>query len=88
MTVINLSPAVAEEYSIENANDGVVVAEVAENSQAAAVNFQRGDVIIAVNDAKVASSHELEAAVGGARHYYWKITLSRGGQVMTTVIGG
>jgi Do/DeqQ family serine protease len=87
-TVINLNPAVTEEFSVQGVSSGVIVSEIAPDSQAAAVNFQRGDIIIAVNDTKIATSHDLEKAVGGGRHYYWKITLGRGGQVMTTVIGG
>jgi Do/DeqQ family serine protease len=86
-TVVNLSPAVIEELSIEGATSGAVISQIEENSQAAALNFQKGDVIIAVNDTKIATGRDLEKAVGG-RHYFWKITIGRGGQVLTTVIGG
>jgi S1-C subfamily serine protease len=87
-TVVNLNPAVVEEYSVEGVAAGVIVSEVAPDSTAANVNFQRGDVILEVNDAKIATTRDLEKATTGGRHYYWKITLGRGGQVMTTVIGG
>ena len=87
-TIVNLNPAVIEEFSVEGMTTGVIVSEVAPNTQAAAVNFQRGDIIIAINDTKVATTRDLEKATSGGRHYYWKITLGRGGQVMTTVIGG
>ncbi|MFO1116763.1 MAG: DegQ family serine endoprotease [Beijerinckiaceae bacterium] len=88
VTIVNLNPAVIEEFSVEGLSSGVIVADVAPNTQAAAVNFQRGDVIIAVNDTKIGSTRDLEKATSGGRHYYWKITLGRGGQVMTTVVGG
>jgi Do/DeqQ family serine protease len=87
-TVVNLNPAVIEEYSVEGVSSGVIVSEVAPDSAAANVNFQRGDVIIEVNDAKISTTRDLERATAGGRHYYWKITLGRGGQVLTTVIGG
>jgi len=87
-TVVNLNPAVVEEYSVEGVSSGVIVSEVAPDSAAANVNFQRGDVIIEVNDAKISTTRDLERATAGGRHYYWKITLGRGGQVLTTVIGG
>jgi len=51
------------------------------------LNFQKGDVILAVNDRKIATTRDLEQATVG-RAYSWKITLARGGQVVTTVVGG
>lgn len=87
MTALNVSPAVIEELSVEGVSSGVVVSDVEADTPAATVNFQRGDVILAINDAKIGTTRDLERATGG-RHYYWKITLSRGGQVLTTVLGG
>jgi S1-C subfamily serine protease len=63
------------------------VTEIEEGSVAERLNLQKGDVILAINDEKVDSTRELERATGG-RRYYWKITLARGGQVFTTVVGG
>lgn len=87
MTVVNVSPAVIEDLSVEGVSSGVVVSDVEADTPAATVNFQRGDVILAINDAKIATTRDLDRASAG-RHYYWKITLSRGGQVLTTVLGG
>jgi Do/DeqQ family serine protease len=86
-TVVNLSPAVVEELSVQGVAAGVVVTEIDEDSVAARLNLQKGDVILAINDEKIGSTRELEQATGG-RRYYWKITLARGGQVFTTVVGG
>ena len=86
-TVLNVSPAVTEELSLEGITSGVAVSDVEADTPAATVNFQRGDVILAINDAKIATTRDMERATAG-RHYYWKITLSRGGQVLTTVLGG
>ncbi len=87
-TVVNLSPATIEELSVQgNAASGVVVAEIEEGSFAQQFNLQKGDVILAVNDRKIATTRDMEQATGG-RAYYWKITLSRGGQTITTMIGG
>nr|HMN72610.1 PDZ domain-containing protein [Rhodoblastus sp.] len=86
-TVVNLSPATAEEYSVEGASQGVVISQVAPDSQAAQFSFQRGDVILSVNDAKIETTRDLEKTVG-KRHYYWKVTISRGGQMLTSVFGG
>ncbi len=86
-TLVNISPAVIEELSVQGVTNGVVVTDIDEESVAARLNLQKGDVILAINDAKIGSTKELEQATSG-RHYYWKITLARGGQVFTTVVGG
>ena len=86
-TVVNISPAVIEELSVQGASTGVVVTDVEEGSFAQQLNLQKGDVILGVNDKKIATTRELEQTIG-ARSYYWKITLARGGQVLTTVVGG
>ncbi len=86
-TVINLSPAVIEEMSLRGASEGVVISEIEDGSTAAAVNFQKGDLILSVNEAKIKTTRDLERATSG-RHNYWKLTIGRGGEVVTTVIGG
>jgi S1-C subfamily serine protease len=86
-TVLNLSPAVTEEFSIEAFREGVVVSDVPEGSLAARVGVQRGDVILAVNDAKIARTSDLKRATEERRNW-WKLTIGRGGQIFTTVIAG
>jgi Do/DeqQ family serine protease len=83
-TAINLSPAVVEEYSIEGTKDGVVIEDVEDGSQAARINMQKGDLILGVNDAKIATTRDLEKAIAG-KHAYWKLIVVRGGQVLTSV---
>ncbi len=72
---------------MQGAGAGVVVAEIEDGSFAQQLNLQRGDVVLAVNDQKIGSTRDL-AQVAASRAYYWKITLARGGQVFTTVVGG
>jgi Do/DeqQ family serine protease len=86
-TVINLSPAVLEELVLHGVNEGVVISDVEEGSRAAMVNFQKGDVILAINDQTIRTTRELEEAVR-FRHAYWKLTIERGGEVITTMISG
>ncbi|MGH6677326.1 MAG: trypsin-like peptidase domain-containing protein, partial [Xanthobacteraceae bacterium] len=52
-TVINISPAVAEEYSLDSAKEGVVISDIDDDSRAAVLSLQKGDVILAVNDTKI-----------------------------------
>jgi S1-C subfamily serine protease len=85
--VVNLSPAVTEELSIRGTSEGVVISAIEAGSQAALVNFQIGDVVMAINDAPVKTTRDLEQAVSRS-HNYWKLTIGRGGEMITTVIGG
>jgi Do/DeqQ family serine protease len=83
-TAINLSPAVVEEYSIEGVKDGVLIEAVEDGSQAARINMQKGDIILGVNDTKIATTRDLEKAIAG-KHAYWKLIVARNGQVLTSV---
>ncbi len=87
ISAVNLSPAVAEELSIEDTKEGVVILDIDPDSNAAAVNFKKGDVLLSVNDKAIANTRDLNEATSG-RHYYWKLTIGRGGEVVTTVLGG
>ncbi|MGO4573703.1 Do family serine endopeptidase [Microvirga sp. 2TAF3] len=85
-TLVNMSPAVAEELQVDISDDGVVVADLDENSVAASVGFRKGDQIVAVNGERLASTKDVERLVqrGGG---YWEMTINRGGRVFTTVLG-
>jgi S1-C subfamily serine protease len=86
-TVINISPAVAEEFSLESTKEGVVVSDVDQDSRAGVLNLQKGDVVLSVNDTKIVTTRDLEKVTLG-EHDYWKISIGRGNQVITTVVGG
>jgi Do/DeqQ family serine protease len=86
-TLVNMSPAVADELQVEISGDGVAVTDLDAGSIAARVGFQKGDVILAVNGEKVNATRDLErlARTGPS---VWEITINRGGQILTTVLGG
>jgi Do/DeqQ family serine protease len=85
--VMNMSPAVAEELSLEGALQGVVVAAVRDGSTAAAVGVQKGDIVLAVNGQKIGTTRELEKACG-ERAPLWDLTIQRGGETIRTQLGG
>jgi Do/DeqQ family serine protease len=87
-SAVNVSPATLEELSVEGVKDGVIIADVPNGSTASNVGLQRGDVIIAVNDRKIERTSDLRAATNVGRQVYWKLTIFRNGQVITSVIGG
>ena len=85
--VMNMSPAVAEELSLEAAADGVVVASVGDGSTAAEVGVQKGDVVVAVNGQKIGTTRDLEKACA-ERARLWDLTIKRGGETIRTQLGG
>jgi S1-C subfamily serine protease len=85
--VANLSPALAEELRLNQANEGVVIVEIAGGSPAQNIGFQRGDVVLSVNNEKIARTADLDR-VTRTPSRVWRITLVRGGQQISVVFGG
>ncbi len=85
ITAENLSPAVAEELSSTENRDGVVITDVTPDTNAASVAFQKGDLILAVNGRAIKTTADLRDATSG-QHYYWKLSIGRGDQVINTVL--
>jgi Do/DeqQ family serine protease len=85
--VANISPAVADELHLDADTQGVVVTALADDSTAAGVGFQKGDIIVAVNNQKVAKTSDLEKATSQTARV-WRITLVRGGQQINVQLGG
>jgi Do/DeqQ family serine protease len=86
-TAVNLSPAVADELSLGAGDRGVVISSIERTSPAARVGFQPGDVLLAINGERIESTADLRRLVQ-TRPRVWEIQLSRGGRVMTSVLGG
>ena len=85
--VANISPAVADELHLDSDTEGVVVTEIADDSTAASVGFQKGDIIVGVNSQKIARTGDLDKVTrGGSR--LWRIQLVRGGQQISVTLGG
>ncbi len=86
-TVANLSPALADELHLDAQTEGVVITEVAEGSAAQSVGFQKGDMVISVNNQKINKPADLErVASAGGRN--WRITILRGGQQISVMFSG
>ncbi len=85
--VSNISPAVADELHLDADTEGVVVTEVGDDTTAANVGFQKGDIIMAVNNQKIGKTGDLEKAAKESSRI-WRITLVRGGQQINVTLGG
>ena len=81
-TVVNLSPAVAEDLGLDPfSGPSVLVIKVADGP-AAQVGVRPGDVVRAVNGRSIRTVQDLAGAVsGGAR--VWQVTIERNGQQVT-----
>ena len=85
--VANISPAVAEELRLDSNTEGVVVTDLADDATAASVGFQKGDIILAVNNQKIAKTSDLEKATRESARL-WRIIVVRGGQQINVTLGG
>ncbi|HET7192418.1 MAG TPA: PDZ domain-containing protein, partial [Pseudolabrys sp.] len=85
--VSNISPAVADELHLDVDTEGVVVTDLADGGTAANVGFQKGDVIVSVNNQKILKTGDLEKATRDSARL-WRITLVRGGQQINVTLGG
>lgn len=89
-TVVNVSPAVAEEYRVEAAamiEAGVMVVDVDGRSPARSLGLRRGDMILSINDRDIASTRELERFTDRRRRL-WQVTIRRGDRVLTSTVSG
>lgn len=85
--IANISPAIADEMRLDPSVEGVVVTDLADDSTAANVGFQKGDIIVAVNNSRIAKTSDLER-IAGQSPRLWRIMLVRGGQQIQVTLGG
>ena len=85
--VSNLSPALADQMRLEPASEGVVIVDIANGSLAQRLGFQPGDVVLSVNNQKVARTADLDR-LSRQQNRLWRITIKRGGQQMSVELRG
>ena len=64
-----------------------MVIDLADDGTAASVGFQKGDIILAVNNQKIAKTSDLDKASKAASRL-WRIVVVRGGQQINVTLGG
>ena len=85
--VSNVSPALAEDLRLDPSTQGVVILDVANGSPAQRLGFQRGDLVLTVNNARIAKTGDLQR-IAGQQSRLWRITIMRGGQQMSVELRG
>ncbi|MEM1288945.1 MAG: Do family serine endopeptidase [Pseudomonadota bacterium] len=83
--VINLSPAVAQEFGFDD-NDGVMIVDISPRSAASRVGFRSRDQILEVNGVEIDQTQTLEM-VAQAQQRRWDIVFERDGRVRSVVLG-
>jgi Do/DeqQ family serine protease len=87
VTVANLSPALADDLRLDTQTRGVVIVGVADGSEAQSLGFQKGDIVVSVNNQKIERPTDLDRVTrAGGRQ--WRITINRGGQQITVTLAG
>ncbi|MCT4656712.1 MAG: DegQ family serine endoprotease [Cohaesibacter sp.] len=86
-TVLNLSPAVAQELSIPTGLAGVVISAVKRGSQASRLGLKRGDIVRKINGEVVRSTKILKT-LSEQDFRLWRLEIERDGQTIRTVISG
>ncbi len=85
--VANLSPALADELRMDPSVEGVVIVDVPANSAAAASGFQRGDILVSVNNEQMNKTRDLDRVTQGAARV-WRFILLRDRQRIEAVFSG
>jgi len=87
-SVANLSPALAEELSLDEDAYGVVVLDIDRGSPAQRYGLLRpGDIIVRINEIVVESTEQLTGLTKNAGRS-WLVSLKRGGRVLNVRLGG
>ncbi len=86
-TVANMSPALAEELSLDPMRRGVLVVGTAHRSPAQRIGLRPGDWILEINGTKVELVETLKG-IADTAPTKWRITVQRKDRVFTAVIEG
>jgi Do/DeqQ family serine protease len=85
--VSNITPAVADELRLDPSTEGVVVIDIVDGSPAQSFGFQKGDIVLSVNNQSIGKTHDLQRATA-QQNRLWRITIRRGGQQVSVVLSG
>lgn len=85
--ISTITPAVADELHLDADTEGVVVTDIGDGTAAQNVGFQKGDIILSVNNQKIAKTSDLEKAAK-EQPRLWRIAVVRGGQQINVTLGG
>ncbi len=83
----NLSPATADDYSLDADAKGVVVASTTPGTPSEGYGFQRGDIVVSVNGAEIHRVADLTRALDAGQGSWSMVVLRDGRQMQLSVRG-
>ena len=75
------------ELRLDPQAQGVVITAVADGSTAQSIGFRPGDIVVTVNNEKIARSADLDHIANSGSHS-WRITIQRGNQQISVMFSG
>ncbi len=81
-SIANLSPALAKEIGMNPMRRGVVILELHRRGQAARLGFKPGDILLKINGQDLASVQDAKSVLARPTRR-WRISVSRGGKVLS-----
>ncbi len=85
-TVVELTPAIAEQLDLNRAARGVVVGDVKDDSLAAQTGLRPGDIVRSVNGKAINTVNDLSAVLKAGRGIAWRLGIERNGTLMRLFI--
>lgn len=83
--IVNPSPALTQDMGLPDDIEGAIVLGASKGSVAARLGLQRGDVIVGINNQEIKSVSDVQAALK-TQAVAWRISINRGGHVITVVV--
>ncbi len=82
--IVNLSPAVIEEFAFRGPDSGVLIVEIAPGAPAARHGFRPGDLLRSIDGRELANTADAEAVLQAGERVR-RISIRRNGRALTTV---
>lgn len=84
--VVNLSPAVSEEFGVDSNIEGVLVIGIRRGSRASNVGLREGDIILSVNGRPIGRVADVKRATA-RRSERWRLEIRRGRRNLRVEVG-
>jgi len=85
--LVNLSPAVTEEYGVRGVERGVMVLKLSPDAPAARVGIQPGDIVMKINDFETPKVRDVIALLKAGESRGWRIAIRRGENIINVMVG-
>ncbi|NDE89607.1 MAG: Do family serine endopeptidase [Alphaproteobacteria bacterium] len=83
--IANISPALAQDLGLPDDSEGTIVLSISKGSAAARLGIRPGDIIVGINNQETHSVSDVTAALKLSANA-WRISINRGGNVITVVV--